>query len=149
ALTGVHLVDPVADVRVLERAPMHGVEVDLAGEPAFDEDPEPVAGAELTLALSRAAADGERLTVDGRVGRAGDAHRLPLEQPVAVALTHLTPLHEVAAHERAQHHPPTEQADHRGRQSSSAPSSNVTLRTRAVWPMQPMRQTLPAYAPSP
>ena len=68
ALPGVRLVDPVADVRVLERAAVHGVEVDLAGELAVDEHSEAVAGAELALTLAGAAPDRERLAVDRRIG---------------------------------------------------------------------------------
>src|SRR5690606_23150069 len=52
ALAGVPLVDPVADVGALERAPLQRRQVDLAGEGAVDEDPEPVGGAELALPLA-------------------------------------------------------------------------------------------------
>ena len=78
AVAGVLLVDPVADVRALERAALHRRQVDLAGEVAVDEDAEAVAGAELALALAGAAAHGERVRVLDDVGLAGDARRLPL-----------------------------------------------------------------------
>ena len=61
AVAGVLLVDPVADVRALERAPLHRRQVDLTGEVAVDEDAEAVAGAELALALAGAAAHRERV----------------------------------------------------------------------------------------
>ena len=116
ALARVRLVDPVADVRVLERAPLHRVEVDLAGELAVDEDPEPVAGAELPLALAGAAPHGERLAVlDARSGVPGMRIGSHLSEPVAVAPSHLAPLHEVADRPAgAASTAPPEQADHRG-----------------------------------
>ena len=77
AVAGPRLVDPVADVRALERAPLDDRQVDLAGEVAVDEDPEAVAGAELALALAGAAADGERVAVLDRVGRAGSRASAP------------------------------------------------------------------------
>ena len=52
---GQGLVDPVADERALERSPLDGRERDLAGEALTEEDAEPVAGAEVPLALADAA----------------------------------------------------------------------------------------------
>ena len=81
AVAGVGLVDPVADVGVLERPPLDARQVDLPGEVSGDEDPEAVAGAQLPLPLPGAAAGVERRLALGVVGLAGRRLRLPLEQP--------------------------------------------------------------------
>ncbi|HEU5148978.1 MAG TPA: hypothetical protein VFU19_00690, partial [Iamia sp.] len=91
APAGDGLVDPVADVGVLERAPLDGVEVDLAAEPALVEDAEAVAGAEGPLALAGGAAHAEGVAVGGGVGGAGLAAGLPDGEPVVAADPHLPP----------------------------------------------------------
>ena len=77
ALAGLRLVDPVADVAALERAPLHDRQVDLAGEVAVDEDAVAVAGAELALPLAGAAAHGEGVAALHGVGRAGASGSAP------------------------------------------------------------------------
>src|SRR6266480_7567694 len=89
------LIDPVADVRILERTPLHAVDVDLAREAVVGEDPEAVPGAELPLPPSRATARREGLAVVGDVGLARRRRWLPLHQPVRAAAPHLTPALEV------------------------------------------------------
>ena len=102
------LVDPVADVGVLERAALHRGEVDLAGELAVDEDAEAVAGAELTFPLARAATHRERLAVIDESGvpamRVGSHFVSQSRCGRAPRATR-----EVAGDERSQHDPPAEQ----------------------------------------
>ena len=112
ALAGVALVDPVADVGALERTPLHGVQVDLAGERSVDEDAEAVPRAELALALAGAASHQERVPVPGGVGLAGDALGLPLGEPVDVALADLPPRREVVAPQGSQDDPPPDEGGH-------------------------------------
>src|SRR5690606_28519997 len=106
ALAGVGLVDPVADVAALERAPLDDREVDLADEAALHEDAVRVPGAELALALAGAAPDGEGVAALHRVRRAGRALGLPHEQPLGVAAAHLLPRREVLQREGTERHAP-------------------------------------------
>src|SRR5690606_27303529 len=115
-----------------------------------DEEPEPVGGAELPLALPRRAAHGERLGRLDDIGRVRVAGGLPGSEPLLVAAAHLPPRREVGGNQWPQHDPAPDEPRHgRPRTSRSAPSSSVTLRGRAVWPMHPIRHTRPAYSPSP
>ena len=111
-MTRLRLVDPVADVGVLERAPLDRVEVDLAGEHPADEDPEAVAGTELAFPLAGRASGGERVGVFDDVGLTGQSLRLPLREPVRVATPDLLPLREVTRFEGTKQHTAAEQGRH-------------------------------------
>src|SRR5581483_11473922 len=124
AVAGLLLVDPVADVRVLERTALHGGEVDLARELAVDEDAEPVPRAELAFALAGAASHGERVTVLDDVGLTVHALGFPFREPVDVATPHLAPGGEIGRDELTKQDAATEQRAHRPSTSPSAPSSN-------------------------
>ena len=77
-LPGQRLVDPVADVAHLERAPLHAAEADLTREAAVEqEEPEAVRGVEVTLAVPGAAPRPERLAVDGGIDAARVGHAAP------------------------------------------------------------------------
>ena len=77
-VAGERLVDPVADVRHLERPALHAAEAHLAREAAVgEEQPEAVRGVEVTLAFPCAAAGAERLAVERGIGAAGLGLRLP------------------------------------------------------------------------
>src|SRR5205807_782006 len=138
AVAGAALVDPIPDIRALERTSLHGRDDDLPAEVAVGEDPEAGTGAELPLALAGAAAHGEGIGVLDDVGLAGDVRRLPLRQPGLAGTPHLAPSWEVRRDHRTEHDAATELRAHR-RISPSAPSSRLTLARRAVWTMQPMR----------
>ena len=97
AVAGMLLVDPVPDVRALERSALHGGEVDLSGEVAVHEDAEAIAGAELALALAGAAANGERVAVLDHVGLPVHSLGFPLREPVDVAPPYLSPRGKSAA----------------------------------------------------
>ena len=109
---GQRLVDPVADEGALERPALDGGQRHLAGEALADEDPEPVAGAEMALALPDAAAGREAGPVLRR-HRGSLGPRLPAQQPVGAAGPHLVPGGEVVLGERAQEHPPAAQLQRR------------------------------------
>ena len=97
---GHRLVDPVADIGVLERAPLDAGDVDLAAEAAVDEDAESVAAPQLAFAVAGAAPGREHPAVLGRVRLAGEWLRLPLHQPVTAAAADLLPGLEVGHRER-------------------------------------------------
>ena len=73
AVPGRGLVDPVADVRRLERPALHVAEAHLTGEAlaVAEEHPEAVRRVELALAVPRAAPGPERIRVGRRVGAPG------------------------------------------------------------------------------
>src|SRR5262249_37837082 len=160
-VAGLALVDPVAAVGRRERAPLHRRPVAPPAEPGGaaprgvgavlrDEDAEPEPGAQLALALAGAAPHGERLAGLHDVGQVGVAGGLPGREPPVVAPPHLLPRREVGRHQRPQRDPSSGQHRHRSPITSSrAASSRLTLRGRAVWPMQPMRHTFPATSPTP
>ena len=98
AVARVVLVDPVADERRLERTALHGAEAHLADElAAAQEDAEAVGAVERALALPRAAAGPERLTIGDGIGAAGIGERLPLLEPPPAAGAHRAPLLPVVA----------------------------------------------------
>jgi hypothetical protein len=65
---GLRLINPIADVRALKRPTVDRVDVDLASEPAIDEQPEPVPRTHLNFSSPRRTASGKRLHVMGDVG---------------------------------------------------------------------------------
>ena len=156
---GQRLVDPVADERALERPALNGRERDLSGEALTDEDPEPVAGAEVALALADAATGREAGSVLRRHRRTLGPG-FPAQEPVGATRAHLVPRREVVLGQRSAGAPAclaTPSGAWRTAlaalivpsTSPRAPSSARTFRRRAVWPMQPMRQTCPASWPAP
>ena len=101
-LSGVALVDPVADRARLHRPANDVVEVDLAGDLIVDEEAELIRGAGAPIAVALLAPCGERTAIGHRVGLVDRAARFPHGEPVGVALADLAPGAEVVGGERTQ-----------------------------------------------
>ena len=85
---------------------LHAAEADLARELAVaTEQPEPVRGVEVALAVPRPAAGAERVEVGDGIGAPGFGQRLPRLEPVAAALPHRPPRGMVGAAQRPEEHP--------------------------------------------
>src|SRR5579863_630187 len=156
-LFGHGLIDPVADEGVLERTSLDGGQGDLTHEAIRHEDPEAVPAPHLALPLPGRAPVGEAGAIL-RGERCPGGPWLPRDEPPTTAGPHLEPALVVVLAQGPQSDPPSTElegggtrrpSDHRPNTSPSAPSSNSTLRSRAVWPMQPMRHARPAMTPTP
>jgi len=85
-------------------------------------------------------------------GRGKRAFVPPDDPDIHATPTHHPPRHEGRATNNHRRHLPGRsplQSASQSKSSRSAPSSAVTERSRAEWPMSPMRQALPANSPSP
>src|SRR5262249_14788404 len=105
AVAGERLVDPVADIAHLERAPLHAAEADLARETAAvsQEHAEAVRGVEVALAIPGSTARTERLAVERGIDAPGLGTRLPPFEPFATPKADLAPALPVLGAQRAQH----------------------------------------------